>query len=74
MDRTEVDIPYIGGPLDGQREIRERWEMDEQQPGSREGDVHEHKPALIHSDADAAEVHRYRLTRRDGRWEYHHED
>lgn len=74
MDRSEVDVPYIGGPLDGQREIHERWELDGGEPGSTEGSVYEHRPSALYADADPGEVHRYTLTRRSGRWEYRHQD
>ena len=70
MNRSEVEIPYVDGPLDGERELLERWELDDQAPGATEGSIYEHRPSALHSDADPDEVHRYKLTRASGSWEY----
>jgi hypothetical protein len=71
---SEVEIPYVGGPLDGERELRAEWELEDGKPGSTEGYVYEHRLRALYSDADPDEVHRYVLTRRRGRWEFVHED
>ncbi|MEU7170231.1 hypothetical protein ABZ949_01915 [Micromonospora tulbaghiae] len=70
MNRSEVEIPYVDGPLDGERELLERWELEDGTPGAVEGSIYEHRPSALYADADPDEVHRYKLTRASGRWEY----
>lgn len=62
---AEVSIPYRDGPLDGERELLEEWELAEGAPGAVDGYVYEHRPS-----AWPGEVHRYRLTRDCDGWEF----
>jgi hypothetical protein len=73
VDRSEVEIPYRGGPLDGQRELCAPWELDEILDGTREPDVYEHPEEWSPGwSAATTTVHRYRLTYVDRHtgWEY----
>lgn len=66
---SEVEITYRDGPLDGERDLCEDWELADGEPGSRDGDVWDH-PEVWTPDGSAP-VHRYRLRRVNAfRWEY----
>jgi hypothetical protein len=66
---TDVQVPYVGGPLDGDEATLDDTTLTE-------GRIFDYRPAVLYEDADRDEVHRYQLRRRvagspSRPWEYH---
>jgi hypothetical protein len=66
---ADVQVPYIGGPLDGDAATLDEATLTE-------GRIFDYRPAVLDEDADPDEGHRYQLRRRDADhpsrpWEYH---
>jgi hypothetical protein len=73
VDRSEVNVPYRDGPLDGRRELCERWELDDVLAGTSEPDVFEYPEQWSPGwSPQTTTVHLYRLTYvdRHAGWEY----